>query len=1563
MKHHYRSVAVAAASLILLGVATGFALTPERELAEPASALGNILGEGYGQPAGSVFYRDASQSAVSPTHDATRASGWDLKGSFNVLTPTYVGAIGHHQAFYGTLDTETGKMKPIYSGYVYTLAEDRDFESGGVRDGILYIPDYSEDMVTREITISWRRIDLATGEILEPINFGGNTAAFFYTMTYDEDADLFYGLGVDFTSGIGGKYVIMDPKTWEVTDTGVNVGGRENSDFMCSLAYNPLDKTVYGLDVLGNFYSIEPLTGAKTKVVSFTEACCRPTEYMSSAMVYSPLDKTFVSIYINMLEQRMQLFKIDAETLEVELGDDLDPVGFVSSIFCSDQFAPDPAPAIITDLKTEMAGPALTGTYSLTVPSRTFANDEIDKTKQIPLTVEIDGTLLETRNVTPGQKVTGSFTTTEGSHRITAYTSIDEDRSPVAKHDFYAGYDYPKAPSGLSLEGRTLSWTASGKGGVHGGYLNDANVAYNIYQDGVLLNSTPVRGTSYDITFPDKLEHHLLTVKAIADDHESAASDMLDTVFGPGMQLPVKFEPTAAEAELFMTVDVDGDGEGKDRFNKFIFTEATDTEPNSFCIFPEQYYMYPEDWLILPLLKFDNAGIQYNLEFDYKNYLNNSKYQNSMQIFVGKSADITKMKQLIYSHEAQNPVEPTHISANFVVPEAGEYYIAIRSYKNHNDTYPLNRGIRIWNFEVSPDNSSTSEAPAAVADARLVPGPKGALKGDVEFILPTATIAGGTLPVNEDIAVRVITEKGEYPGSGKPGDKLSVEVEFEGNGAKEVSIFPSSAKGNGLATVVKGYIGLDAPTAPINIRGNVSADNMSMLISWDAPTTGVNGGYIDPEDLTYTIYLYNSSTSYIKVGETRETSFNYEINNETQANYYVGPTAKNSMGESTNSMFLSELMGAPYEVPMVEEWGSTAFNLTSWSSNTTGSSSDAPWESVSSLNGLGYGDPVFNGGGALMASNQGNAACTTELSAPKATTKGVSTANVKIRFWNCRQAAKMELWGRTDKDQTFRKVAELMPSQDANEWVDWKVMLPEDFQNQGWIQINVRGQLASTDEVIILDSYAITQDVDVDFKLSYLEGPETIYVGDEAVFSATVVNAGTETGRAKILLEFIGDGNVIDTMETSTTRITSNNSYISQTRLPVKQEYLDYGKLEFRATCSIDGDEVPNNNSRTIEFKVLRSPYAVVGDLRGAMSEQGNDVTLSWSTPDVGYGVPESFENNLPFVNNDYISYWRTLDLDGMTQFVINGLRWDGDEDPSSWQVYNAEQKGTMNDPRLSPHSGKQMLIARSVGYDVSSGEKPTQSNDWLISPEIVGGTTVSFWMNIPSSDYSETVELWWSPVDSDPDINDYDVNDNGTFIRLGDWTRAYVWTKSGNDLWEQISGKLPANAKYFALVYRSWGQFFAAIDDIDFTPVQLPEWIVDGYDVTRTRDNSQSTLAEGVKGNTYSLNDHKDGDIYNVYTLVRNEEGTFRSPASNDCKPVLAGIDGIGTDLTGGYVASGKGVIVIGNLAGTEAAIYAADGKLIRVVNVAGDRDTISIEPGVYIVKAGGRAVKLMVN
>ena len=144
----------------------------------------------------------------------------------------------------------------------------------------------------------------------------------------------------------------------------------------------------------------------------------------------------------------------------------------------------------------------------------------------------------------------------------------------------------------------------------------------------------------------------------------------------------------------------------------------------------------------------------------------------------------------------------------------------------------------------------------------------GSLTGDISFTAPTKSNNGsdltGSLTYN-------IVSRGLVVGQGTalPGAETKTTVTAAEDSKVVYSVYYSNESGKGLAKSASAFAGMDLPAAPAPHAAFDEAKK-SITISWDAVTTGANGGYVDAKKVGYTIIRYPQMRV---MGTTTQTSF------------------------------------------------------------------------------------------------------------------------------------------------------------------------------------------------------------------------------------------------------------------------------------------------------------------------------------------------------------------------------------------------------------------------------------------------------------------------------------------------------------------------------------------------------------------------------------------------------------------------------------------------------------------------------------------------------------------
>lgn len=102
--------------------------------------------------------------------------------------------------------------------------------------------------------------------------------------------------------------------------------------------------------------------------------------------------------------------------------------------------------------------------------------------------------------------------------------------------------------------------------------------------------------------------------------------------------------------------------------------------------------------------------------------------------------------------------------------------------------------------------------------------------------------------------------------------------------------------------VVKVFTGETVPAHVVGVKGEISDDMRHFTLYWSAPQEGADGGYINPANLTYNVYLYDqnstSGSSWVSLAKGLE-NCEYTFTPDTQDYYRIAIEAENVAGVST----------------------------------------------------------------------------------------------------------------------------------------------------------------------------------------------------------------------------------------------------------------------------------------------------------------------------------------------------------------------------------------------------------------------------------------------------------------------------------------------------------------------------------------------------------------------------------------------------------------------------------------------------------------------------------------
>ena len=1358
------------------------------------------------------------------------------------------------------------------------------------------------------IYVNYTVYDAYTGEILRKGDLDNSDySQMVLSAVYDEweDAAYVYTYNADMT---GAMLQRIDLETMEFTplrDDETVLEGR-----VIAWGYNPKDRNIYGVNLSGEFVKLDK-EYAFFEYVGMTGIV--PGSY-SQSMVYSPLDNKFVWAAI-LPDQTSCIFMIDPD-----FGSSTSTCRYAypnqyTVLWTPDQLCDDNAPGLATFKSVTFEGATTQGKGVVTLPTVNYAGNPISG--DVNLRISDGRTVLYSNLVgAAGSDVEFDLDLSEGSHNLCAVPFFKIDGKNVEGHpvykEVYVGYDTPAAPKNIVLTETSVSWDAVGAIGANGGYVDTNDVTYNVYLNGVLQNETPIKETTLAITLPvATLDFYVAEVEAISAGKTSEKGSSDKCLFGEAFSVPFQITPTADEYELLTTTT---NGYGMWSFY------PEDPEDPFYHVSHRDYES--DDWVFLPLVKLDD--VEHLYEFSFESRVRYSDTPNVLDMAICKTtnpADAT-----IFHTEVISSTEYMNIRKLFSVKEPGEYHLAVRC-----SSYPYSFYVHLKNFRINA-TENLPDCPDMVEYLEAVPAKKGELKATVNFTMPRKSVGGSSLYTKGgELTATVKSSVETVSVTGAPGSRQSVEIATV-QGENPIYVVVSNSFGEGEETRTHCYTGIDIPTYT-DMSIDASADNMAAICKWTAPKTGVNGGYLDPDGLVYRIYNNHPLTGeWIEIGEVKgQTTFTYKISEGArQQMLQLGVTVSNEFGGGEELTYSTIVVGPPHQLPMVENFDGTV-TYEPIVLQQLGEDYTASWTfhnpadiDIAAANNSGY---------ALIGFPSSMSESTGRIALPKFSTLGSEKAELKMRFFiaDYTPDADILLCGNSDEEIVLGTVS----AADGNGWVTKTMVFPEKFQNRQWAYIALRAHYDGSIQYLMMDSYTIKDPVAQDVAVVELAGSKSTMVGNPQYYDVKIENNGYETiAVPDVKCELINaKGEVVKTLEASD--IPMATEFAPAEQLTFQFEFIptvDFvGNFTLRASFD-NADMIADNNAKEIPLLVKLGADPIVTDLKASYVEGGQSVELTWTAPVLTLGL-EDFEDMTSFAYDEQLGDFKNIDGDGCGTWIFESWTYPDNGLPKGFQVFDYSQV-TVNDPTFEPYSGDKYLMA------ISPDDMVTAADDWLISPEINGGSVVSFQLAIINQFYApEYIEVRYSSTTDD--ISEFKTVERFSKSTLG---------------WELFTAQLPADAKYFALHYISTNTFGIMIDDLTYSPVGETAEIV-GYNIYR----DGKKIAEKVAEPRYIDENLEVKDyVYNVTVVVNKDGEEVEYPMSNNAYANLLSVEDVVSDNA---IYANDGCIVLSGFAGKEYGVYTIDGICVASRIAESDIERIKVAPNVYVIKVGTRVEKIILK
>jgi len=1026
------------------------------------------------------------------------------------------------------------------------------------------------------------------------------------------------------------------------------------------------------------------------------------------------------------------------------------------------------------------------------------------------------------------------------------------------------------------------------------------------------------------------------TVIPFCDGRVGIEASTSSAMLGSGTSLPATFGfKSAEEFSLFTVIDVQNKYEAQYQWGAWIY--ALDDTYTADAGHAAVYVYHPEydadDWLITPPFTVEN-GKKYRLTYTMwtKGDIETLAVTAGPQNTIESQSVITPATN--YSHTDRRV-----FTQEFTATASGNYHVGFH-------ITSVKKRFFLFVTDINIDEVPDENAPAAVYNLTVTPGEKGAMNATISFEAPDETVACDRLTEIESIEI--------YRGNDntsihtfvnpKPGEKLSWTDDSPMQGWNTYRVVAYTTEAAGEKQLASAYVGYDLPVAVTNLKA-VETDG-KVEITWDAPTQGQNGGYVNPDELTYTIYRLGDDEQML----TRSCTGAHYTDNGLDGSrmqrfvyYEVVPVSQTGIGAWALSEHL--IFGDPYKGYFCESFADLATQNNPWTTYTV-KGNKAGWE----LHSQGTNPicmPVDSDNGlATFAST--SVATNTEgrLVSPKLDLSSMATPYFSFWLYHSESSEFGSIYGDEFDPYYDNLIPEVLLPDGTYEPLCDPIFIDDHTAGTGWVNYVFDLSKYKSQEYVRLSMHGVSksgQDINVDFievfnQLQHdlgiysLSGPSKLRAGNSATYSVVLYNDGVNasTGCAVHLLV---NGQIASTKSD----VNVAPEKVATIEFPMSfADVAEGAVLTVQARIEWDRDEYSANDlSNTVTTTITEALLPEVLDLNAGIN--GDKVTLSWDAPNaVRYN--DSFEEYSPYdIYN--IGDYSMIDRDGAYTYGFTDIYFPNTGARQAFMVLNPVALGiatfdnSLFGAAFDPRTGNQVLTC--------FGAYGNGNDDWFISPAVHGSRQVRFYAK--SGDFAQGVdkyEVLYSTSTTNPE----------SFTPISE-------VVTTGKVWELHEFTLPANARYFAIHCVSDDGFVLMVDDLEFIAKRTDcIYTHTGYNLYC---NGKLVTNLPATATSYVTDAPADG-VEQIYTLCATYEDDRESGAATAViNPSSGGLDEVGAETIRVSVEGND--IVVSAPTSIAVTITNISGQNIYAGETASLRHTVA--SGIYLVTVGTSTYKVIVR
>lgn len=1328
-------------------------------------------------------------------------------------------------------------------------------------------------------------------------NGQGTLAGYYRTFDYDYymeipylclyDTETWDWLSNDYVypaQNILSKFSALDPVTGKVyglyfdsedyTGSNPTFWGYSSFAGSSSTKVADLDRTLaaIGVDNAGQFYALDT-SGMLCKLDKNTGAIeeIGPTGVTSSYSTggcVNNKNNTFLFAVCN--TDGSSLYEIDLTTAEAVKLCDFGGGEWLRSLYIAAAAADDKAPAA-PELTASCSEGSMTVDFTVTLPSTLFDGTPVQD-ETFTYTISSNGQPVATGSGLSGTTVSASATmTASGDTEFSVVCTNATGDSPAATANCYVGKGTPAAPTHVGLSWAdgtaTVAWAAVTES-ADGGYLNPAEVTYNVLDPDGNTVGTGITGTTFSFPLAEpqgQAKSLTCSVQAVYDGKMSA----------PGVSNAISLG--SYTAPFFMDLD---QLDFKERFAEHTFLDANG-DGSTWCIdngnvcYKWNTRNAADDWLFSPAVMLE-AGKAYPFKATVKPY--SSTYPERIEIKGGNAATVAGMTATIVgSTVLNNQMELTGV----IVPEAdGAYYVGFHAISDP-DVYRL----ILLNYSI--DAPMAAAIPGVVTDMTITPDPTQQPKAEISFNAPAVDASGS--PLNGNVTVSVLRGEDEVETAEElqPGQEHTFTDNLPASGNYTYSFIAANADGESVAVTASAYIGARPPYDVREASMSLTAPN-TLTLTWEPVTLDLSGNDLIPANVSYNIYSVEvSHMGQLLPGEklntepVTATTYTYTGQLPSEQDFFYLAIQSVNVDAVGNPVAVSCLVGDPYEMPVTYTGQGSldrflGFNGEVALGNRENMNVDAfdGDDSFYVFQNSVYGDATLIMTGMISISGENPTLSFYEYAiegSENTTQVAVISGDNEdiIKTYTNDELPETDTWNRVKADLSAYKGQVV------------QIVIASYAENKLY-------NMYDCVQILDLPPYDVA---------AAITAPASVVAGLEFPIDVKVMNLGAEDAPA-LTVEILRNGEVVDTkpLEALISGASAAVSF-NQTINAAENSAVFSAKVDWTADLVQD-----NNTSADAEVTVAKSYLPKVEGLTGQRTTDG--ISLSWDAIDPSTfpadPVTEDFESATAWEHS--FGDWTFVDVDGKPVGAISGATLPGivgNQTTASFFVFD------ISDPQLNStfntHSGHLLLTSL---YCADGGV----ADDWLISPELSGlPQLVTFWARSYHTSYHEKIEIYYSENSTDP--ADFTLLQEAIELPAA---------------WMPYSVELPAGARHFAIRSCAQDAFMLMIDDITYAPAEGPSSLqLKGYNLYRDSRQVSPLLAQPTFLDTEA---DETAHTYHVTALFDRGESELSEPLDIAQGSGIAGVEAsaMKVDVEGSD-------IVVSNAPLQAVTIVAADGKVLH--------------------------------